>query len=413
MKRTVRSGMKRTVRVGLLGLLLSVAPGGAAFGVEGTWEGGETNLFVGNLGYWWASEVSRAAKGWNDKTNFTFDIRGNGLGACDRYDSGVLLRGDEHTLTNGVEFNDTMCGMEEFPPGVLAVCQSISFDGHLQQAGLVFNDEDWDWDVYHGPVGETTIDFHRVAVHELGHFLGLNHNENADSIMAPVVSDVIEEIQPADIAAANALYGPDGGPPAPPVAPIVSPQAACQMKQIKAGAKLCKAELACEAKRAKDPAADPTGAARDACASKAQASFVSAWDGVVAATAALGGCYDQQAGADVAPLVRAASGDAVDLIGSGDASNPTDRALRTKLMKKAGALCGESFSAWRKHAAAPDAAKLANSLAKARSRFVGVASGAVASATSQGVSYDGANSDLIADEIEGLSNEVGLATGAE
>jgi len=29
------------------------------------------------------------------------------------------------------------------------------------------------------------------------------------------------------------------------------------------------------------------------------------------------------------------------------------------------------------------------------------------------VSYDGANSDLIADEIEGLSNEVGLATGAE
>lgn len=407
--------MKRSVRVGLLGLLLSIAPGGAAFGVDGTWEKGEANLFIGNLDYWWASEVSRAAKGWNNKTNFTFDIRGNGLGACDRYDSGVLLRGDEHTLTNGVEFNDTMCGMEEFPPGVLAVCQSISADGHVQKAGLVFNDEDWDWDVYHGPVGETTIDFHRVAVHELGHFLGLSHNESAVSIMAPFISDEIEEIQPADIASVNALYGPDGmpvsGAPAP--APVMSPQAACQVKQIKAGAKLCKAELACEAKRAKDPAGDPTGAARDACASKAQATFVGAWDGAVAATAAAGGCYDQQAGADVAPVVRAASGEAIDLIGSGDASNPTDRALRTKLMKKAGALCGESFSAWRKHAVAPDTTKLSNSLAKARGRFVGVASGAIANATSQGVSYDGANSDLIADEIETLSNEVGLATGSE
>ena len=404
----------RSVRIGILGLFLAVAPAGSAFAQLGVWEDGDTNLFVGDLGYWWASQVARSANEWNKETNFTFEIKGNGLGACDRYDSGVLLRGDEHTLTNGVEFNDTMCGMEDFDPFVLAVCQFITVDGFMQQAGLVFNDEHWSWAVYTGPLGDDTMDFHRVAVHELGHFLGLDHSE-AVSIMQPIISDDIEDIQPADVAAVNALYGPDGTPigAAPAPAPVLSPQTACQVKQLKAGAKLCKAELACEAKLAKDPASDPSGAKRDACAAKAQAAFVAAWDAQVAATAAAGGCHNDEVGADVAPLVLEASAGAIGLIGSGDAANPTDRALRTKLMKKAGALCSESFGAWKKHAIVPDTTKLANGLAKARGRFVAVAGSAIATASSQGVSYDGANSDLIADEVESLSNDLGVVTGAD
>jgi Matrixin len=403
--------MMRSLRLGILGLALALPS--AASAQIGVWEDGDTNLFVGDLSYWWASQVARAANEWNDETNFTFKIKGNGLGACDRYDSGVLLRGDEHTMTNGVEFNDTMCGMEDFPPGVLAVCQSITADGFIQQAGLVFNNEEWSWAVYTGPLGEDTIDFHRVAVHELGHFLGLDHTDSV-SIMQPFVSDEIEDIQPFDIAAVNGMYGPDGTPVgAGGAAPVISPQAACQVKQLKAGAKLCKAELACEAKRAKDPAGDPSGAKRDACVGSAEAAFVAAWDSAVAATAAAGGCHDQEAGAAVAPMVRSASGDAAALVGSPDDANSVDRALRAKLMKKAGALCGESFGAWRKHAVAPSTAKLTNGLARARERFVGVAGSAIANATSQGVSYDGASGDLIADEVETLSNEMGLATGAE
>jgi hypothetical protein len=293
------------------------------------------------------------------------------------------------------------------------VCQSITAEGFIQKAGLVFNDEEWSWAVYTGPLGETSIDFHRVAVHELGHFLGLDHTDSV-SIMQPFVSDDIEDIQPFDIAAVNGMYGPDGTPAsggAP--APVMSPQAACQVKQLKAGAKLCKAELACEAKHAKDPASDPSGAKRDACVAGAETAFVASWDSAVAATAPAGGCHDQEAGASVAPMVRTAGGDAIALVGSADAANAADRALRAKLMKKAGALCGESFGAWRKHAVAPSTAKLSNGLARARERFVGVAGSAIASAASQGVSYDGASGDLIADEVEGLSNEMGLATSAD
>jgi hypothetical protein len=240
---------------------------------------------------------------------------GNGLGACDRYDSGVLLRGDgtPHQRRR-VQRHDVR--MEEFPP-VPAVCRA-SRDGHIQQAGLVFNDEDWDWDVYHGPVGETTIDFiawqstssgisgpEPQRVRRRDHGAGRRRRDRGDPA--------------ADIAAANALLGSTASRlPHPRPAPIVSPQAVCQAKQIKAGAKLCKAELSCEA-LAGGPGRRSDGAARDACASKAQTAFVAAWDGGSRGTLPPADATTSRRGADVAPVVRAASGEAIDLIGSGDA----------------------------------------------------------------------------------------------
>ena len=401
--------MMRSVRAVILGVVMAAAPAGAAF-AQAVWPKPEANIFVGNLDYWWASQIARAANEWNKETDFTFKIKGNDYEACDKYDSGVLLRPDEQQLTNGVEFSDTMCFMQDFPFGVLAVDQEIiGFNGMLQK-GLVFNDA-ITWDVFHGPNDFPRFDFHRVAVHELGHFLGLPHNETDVSIMNPIVSDEVEDIQPADIVSANGLYAPAAPEPEVPEEP--DPLVACETSQLGAASRLCKAELQCQAKHAKDPARDAGGSKRDGCVAAAASAFGAAWDAAVAAGATAGGCHAQDPGIDVAPLVGAATAGAIGLIGEGNTSSADDRALRAKLLKKASAMCGSALDAWKKDAVAPNPTKLANTLARSRAGFASAATKAVANARAKGVSYDGANEQLIADELESLASDLGGMTGPQ
>lgn len=399
--------MKRSLRLALLGLAL-LAPVGAG-GVTpsfGSWADGDANLFLGNLEYWWASETARAANEWNRETNFEFKIQGNGEPACKRYSSGVLLRPEEQELRNGVEFGEQFCGgFEDFDPGILAVCHFFLDDtGHLLSTGIIFNELHWSWSVYDGPFRETEADFHRVALHELGHFLGLDHNDTEPSILATFVGE-ITELQPADIAGANAIYPGDGGGGA---APAKSPQAQCRADQLKAGRSLCKAELRCEAKHAANADADPSGAAREACVAGAEQSFAAAWDGAVAEGA--GACSNGESAASTAPLVRSAAAGAVAEVGAGDPADADDRALRSKLLRKASALCSEDLAAWKKEAAKSNPAKLEASLASARARFEAGGAAAIARASARGVVYQGANLPTIAEGLEALAAQLGAST---
>lgn len=400
--------MRRSIPAILAAALLASLPGAAL--AQATWPKPEARLYIGNLNYWWGSQIKRAADEWSDATVFDFNVKGDDNPACDKYDSGVLLRPEQMQLLNGVEFGDEMCFLEQFPEHVLAVCVEITgpTNGMLQK-GLIFN-EDYNWKVFHGPNGDTTFDFHRVAVHELGHFLGLGHNESEASIMAPIVSDEIEDIQPADVDAANGAYTDTAEEAEEAEA---DPLVTCEVRQLAAASKLCKRQLRCQARYAKDPAVDPDARVRDGCMEEARGRFAAAWDAAVADGEVAGGCFAQDPGIDVAPMVGASTAGAIGLIGEGDPANEADLALRTKLLKRSGALCKKAVRAWKKDAVVSDEAKLATRLARSRARFAESAAGAVARAASKGVRYDGADGQLIADELESLASDLGTMTGPE
>lgn len=393
--------MKRAARLLFLALLLAPGAAGAAASFS-SWEKGETNLYIGNLGYWWASNVANAAHEWNGETVFRFRLKGDGNPACDRFNSNIANRPEEQSLLNGVEFSDKMCFDVPFDSNTLAVVQAINGDdGFLDTVGLMFNVA-FDWKVYDGPLWEDKIDFHRVALHELGHFMGLDHETANVAIMQPIISD-IDELQQDDIDGANALYGDP--PPATEEEPL--PAELCRMRQLQAASKLCKRQLACDAKAAK--AGD--AAARDACVAAAEATFAADWSAALAVGADAGGCYEPAEAASMAPLVTAAAAAAATEVGPGDASNPSDRALRAKLLKQAGALCAADLGAWRKEAKSSNATKLSRGLDTARGRFVAAGSKAIDKALARGVSYGGSDLEVVADALELMANQLGGSTG--
>ena len=52
---------------------------------------------------------------------------------------------------------------------------------------MVFN-TDFDWSTYAGPWREGVNEFHRVALHEFGHVLGLDHPDEYGQVVSAVMS---------------------------------------------------------------------------------------------------------------------------------------------------------------------------------------------------------------------------------
>ena len=185
-----------------------------AFEASGNfWTTGQAVFHVGisgssPTGGTWNAAFDRAMDAWTAVSAFEFVTVNDYLDPCIARGPGQF--GDGAT---GVDFGTTVCGTE-FGESTLAVtltagqCQNQQCTGGftITDADIVFNSGE-SWDVYSGPLRfDNTSEFERVALHELGHALGLNHSTASSAIMRAFVSDT-DSLQADDIAGIVSIYG--------------------------------------------------------------------------------------------------------------------------------------------------------------------------------------------------------------
>jgi hypothetical protein len=138
---------------------------------------------------------------WNGRSNFEFTNRASGsFDPC----------GSNPDGRNSYRFSSNNCG-KGWNSSTLAVT-TIWFDNNNNaiDTDIVLNSGNYNWGVHNGN-NNPKIDFRRVAVHELGHALGLGHEFSNPAIMQPSISNTIIDPQPDDISGMLAIYGIGGG----------------------------------------------------------------------------------------------------------------------------------------------------------------------------------------------------------
>ena len=183
-------------------------------GVPLSWPGAQATLNLrlgcpsgGSLANWgpcWDDAAADAAAHWGNVGSLFRYLRQTPAVTADPCVSSDGL--------NTLAFQTTFCGMG-FGDALAVTTIAFSGSGDLVEADTVFN-AGQSWSTYPGPLQGTAYDLHRVAMHELGHALGLDHpddyGQNVAAIMNSHISN-IDDLQPDDIAGVNAIY-PSGTP---------------------------------------------------------------------------------------------------------------------------------------------------------------------------------------------------------
>jgi len=143
------------------------------------------------------SAFIEAMDSWTDSSTFVFDAD------TSQVEDPCAPAGSDPK--NGVRFTADVCG-DAYGSSTLAVTLTSFNNNGTTRTGIVFKNT-VNWNVFSGDsFGET--DFRRVAVHELGHAMGLDHESTLAAIMQPSVGS-IELPQADDIAGIASLYDLD------------------------------------------------------------------------------------------------------------------------------------------------------------------------------------------------------------
>lgn len=115
-------------------------------------------------------------------------------------------------FVNNVVFNSTVFG-RPFGDGVVALANWWFIGSTRDEANVTFNSA-ITWNSYRGPLrgsGRAAVyDLQRVALHEFGHVVGLDHPDDSGQRVTAVMNSEIDEIdalQADDILGGRALYG--------------------------------------------------------------------------------------------------------------------------------------------------------------------------------------------------------------
>jgi len=177
-----------------------------AFEINGSkWPGAKATFLIdipgtAASGISWNGAFANAVQQWNSKTPFTFNVIQQNKSPC--LNDGL----------NGIDFATDFCG-SDFGGKTRAVTvrrfvSQVLGPPRISQADIVINENEI-FNAYDGKLiqfGIVGLDLQRIAIHELGHALGLEHEQTQPSIMAPNIGDLFT-LQADDIAGVKTLYG--------------------------------------------------------------------------------------------------------------------------------------------------------------------------------------------------------------